>query len=185
MRLLISTLAYGLLFLAAIVAGNLIVNHYGPPATPYVAFALIGCDIVVRDRLHLNLAGAGRWLAIGSLIAIGSGITYLVNQDAGSIALASVSAFAAAMIVDTIVFALASPLDPHRRVNLSNAVAAAVDTVLFFAIAFHGLSAVPFLLIWSQWTAKVAGGWLWSLLLVREHDAEELYEPDAVLSRDA
>ncbi len=177
-----STVGYGLLFLAAIVAANLIVNHYGPESTPYVAFALIGCDIVARDRLHLNLEGKARWLTIGLLIAAGSLITYLINQDAGPVALASVSAFAAAMVVDSVVFAVAAPLDRHRRVNVSNAFAAAADTLIFFAIAF-GLDAVPFVLVFGQWTAKVAGGALWALVLIR--DTDEIYAPDAVLSRDA
>src|SRR3954470_3901753 len=118
---LFTNLGYGLLFLAAIVVANLIVNHYGPTVTPYVAFGLIGCDIVVRDRLHLNLSGATRWLAIGSLIAIGLLVTVLLNQNAGPVALASVTAFAAAMVVDTAVFTVASPLSIHKRVNLSNA----------------------------------------------------------------
>lgn len=180
---LLGNLGYGLLFLAAIVVANLIVNHYGPTVTPYVAFGLIGCDIVVRDRLHLNLTGMTRWLAIGSLIAAGSLLTYLINQNAGPIALASVTAFAAAMLVDTAVFTAAAPLGIQKRVNASNAFAAAADTLIFFAIAF-GLSVIPFILIFAQFTAKVAGGALWSIVVVKEHEPEELYEPDAVLSRD-
>lgn len=179
-----STVLTGLLVLAAIVVANLVVNHYGPSSTPYVAFALIGFDIVGRDRLHLDLNGPARWLSIGILIALGSALTYLLNQGAGPVALASVTAFAAAMVVDTAIFAAAAPLDAHRRVNVSNAGAAAADTLIFFAVAF-GLGAIPFILIFGQWTAKVAGGALWSLLVVRERGAEELYEPDAVLPRNA
>lgn len=178
----ITTAVTGLLVLAAIVVANLLVNHYGPSATPYVAFGLIGFDIVGRDRLHLDLHGHARWLAIGMLIALGSGITYLLNQDAGAVALGSVTAFAVAMIVDTVVFQLASPLGPQRRVQTSNVVAAAADTLIFFAIAF-GLGAIPFVLLFAQWTAKVAGGAVWALLVVRER-TEDLYAPDAVLARN-
>lgn len=177
--------AVAALILAAIVAANLIVNHYGPSVTPYVAFGLIGFDIVGRDRLHLDLHGPARWLGIGCLIALGSAITYALNADAGPIALGSVTAFAAAMVIDTLVFEVASPLDAHRRVNVSNAFAAAVDTLVFFAIAF-GLSAIPFALLFAQFTAKVAGGALWALIVVREDEPEELYAPDAaVLPRNA
>jgi uncharacterized membrane protein len=180
------TAAIAALVLAAIVAANLIVNRYGPSVTPYVAFGLIGFDIVGRDRLHLDLAGPTRWTAIGGLIALGSILTYALNAGAGPIALGSVCAFAAAMVVDTLVFQAAGGLDAHRRVNVSNAAAAAVDTVVFFAIAF-GLGAIPFVLLFAQFTAKVAGGALWALLVVREaEDVEDLYAPDAaVLPRDA
>lgn len=82
----LETYAVGLLVLVGIVAANLIVNHYGPSVTPYVAFGLIGFDIVGRDRLHLDLHGHSRWLAIGTLIAIGSIVTYLLNQNAGVVA---------------------------------------------------------------------------------------------------
>jgi queuosine precursor transporter len=168
---------YGLLMLGAAIAANLIVNHYGPSSTPYVAFGLIGCDIVARDRLHLNLVGMTRWLTIGALIALGSLATYIINQGAGDIALASVVAFALALTVDTVVFQLARGLDPHRRVNVSNLFAAGTDTLIFFAIAF-GLGNVPFYLLFGQFTAKVAGGAVWALFLVR-HDADELYSPEA------
>lgn len=170
---------------SALVA-NLLINHYGPTWTPYVAFGLIGVDLVVRDKLHLDLNGLQRWCAIGALIALGSLATYLVNRDAGTIALASVSAFAAALVVDTAVFAAAAPLGAQKRVNVSNAFAAGTDTLVFFAIAF-GLSAVPFFLIFAQWCAKGWGGALWGTLMVRERPAE-LYEPSAdhgLLARDA
>lgn len=118
------------------------------------------------------------------LIAVGSLITYLLNQDAGSIALGSVVEFAAAMVVDTLVFQAARPLGRQRRVNVSNTFAAAADTLIFFAIAF-GLSIIPFVLLFAQFTAKVAGGAIWSLFVIGEDEAvEELYEPD-LLPRDA
>lgn len=177
-----SVVAVYVLALAGITAANLLVNHYGPSSTPYVAFALIGLDIAARDRLHLNVHGIYRWLTIGSLIVCGSVITYLVNQNAGDVALASVCAFAAAMVVDSLVFEAARPLDAHRRVNLSNVFAAATDTLIFFWLAFPGpLSLIPFALIFGQWTAKVAGGAIWGFLLVRETDA--LYEPDVEWDR--
>ena len=47
------------------------------------------------------------------------------------------------------------------RINGSNVVAAAVDSVLFPTLAFGAL--FP-LVILGQWAAKVAGGALWSLI---------------------
>jgi queuosine precursor transporter len=147
----IRTAIYASLILVAVVVANLLVNAHGPSVTPYVAAGLIGFDIVGRDRLHLDLSGPARWAALGVLIGAGSLLTWLLNPDAGDIALASVAAFAGAMVVDSIVFEL--------------------DTTVFFAIAF-GLGAVPFVLIFSQWTAKVAGGAIFGMLLVRERRPE-------------
>jgi hypothetical protein len=175
MRLRWSHLFFCGLFLAAVVAANLLVNHYGPSSTPYVAFGLIAFDLSARDRLHLELDGSQRWVVLGVLIALGSALTYLLNNGASEVALASVVAFAAAMIVDSLLFILGAPLDAQRRVTVSNTGAAATDTLIFFAIAF-GLSTVPFVLIFSQFTAKVAGGAIAGVLVVREHPGE-LYEP--------
>lgn len=156
---------------AAAAVANLLVNHYGPSSTPYVAFGLIGADLVVRDRLHLNLSGLARWGVIGVLIALGSLVTYIINADAGDIALASVCAFSAALVVDTLVFSVAKPLGAQRRVNVSNTFGAATDTLIFFSIAF-GLGVIPFVLLFGQFTAKIAGGAIWGLFLVREEEEE-------------
>lgn len=156
---------------AAALAANLIVHKYGVSVTPYVAFGLIGLDVVARDRLHLDWNGRGLWLIMGALIAVGSLATYLVNADAGVIAKASVVAFAGALTVDTVVFSALGRLDPQRRVNLSNTAAAATDTLLFFAIGF-GLSTVPFLILASQFFAKVAGGAIYGALFVRGRTAD-------------
>lgn len=186
MKIRASDFGYLALMVVAAAAANLAVNRWGPSSTPFVAFGLIGLDMTARDRLHLGLDGMTRWIMIGTAIALGSIVTYAINASAGTIALASVCAFAAALTVDTVVFELARRLDPHRRVNVSNACAAAVDSLVFFAIAF-GLANVPFVLLFSQWTAKVAGGALAALLIVRQHSADEIYSPEleenALLSR--
>lgn len=177
----------GLVALAALVA-NLLVKDLGVTWTPVIAFGLIGCDIVARDGLHLSLSGRARWLAIGAAIALGSLATYIVNQGAGAIALASVTAFAAGLTVDTIAFSAAHGLDRQRRVTVSNFAAAAVDTIVFFAIAF-GLGAVAFPLVFAQFAAKLGGGAFFALFLVPSDDVAELYDPegdeDALLSRNA
>lgn len=160
--------AFAALFLAAIVAANLLIARFGPPATPYVAFALIGLDLVARDRLHLSWSSSRRerWVKLGILIGLGGLLAYLVNADAGRIALASVVAFTAAGVTDTFTFQAARKLDTQRRVNTSNVFAAAVDTLVFFAIAF-GLSHAIWAFVFAQFFAKVAGGTVWALLLHR------------------
>jgi hypothetical protein len=149
------------LYLAAIVAANLIVNHYGPWITPYVAFALIGLDLTARDGLHTEWQGRGLWLRFALLIAVGSLLTWLVNRDAGPIAEASIVAFAAAAAVDTLVFHVLHRWSFDTRVAASNICAAAIDSVLFLYIAFGVVNGIT----WTQFCAKVAGGVVWLLVL--------------------
>lgn len=176
-------IGYVALMLVAALAANLAVQHWGPSSTPWVALALIGCDLTARDGLHLSLSGLARWFAIGIAIALGSLLTYLVNQGAGPIALASVVAFAGSLTIDTIAFAATARFDAHRRVVISGALAAAADTLIFFGIAF-GWGAVPFSLMAFQWSMKVTGTALWGLFLVRG-EAAELYEPTSEAEADA
>lgn len=149
------------LYLGAIVAANLIVTAHGPWITPYVAFALIGADLTVRDVLHVEWEGRALWLRIGALIAAGGLLSYLLNADAGIIAVASVVAFVAAGVVDTLVYQALRGGSFEDRVTASNIASAAVDSILFLWIAFGVVNGTTFL----QFAAKVAGGAVWLLLL--------------------
>lgn len=149
------------LYLGAIVAANLITTHYGPSASIYNAFFLIGLDLTTRDALH-DFWGKRRWPKLAALILAGSLLSYLVNQDAADIAKASCFAFAAAGAVDALVYHLARKREWLERVNLSNIAGAAVDSIVFPTIAFHG---VLWGITFGQFTAKVAGGVLWAMLL--------------------
>jgi queuosine precursor transporter len=162
------------LYLGAIVAANLIVSAHGPWITPYVAFALIGCDLTVRDALHDRWSGRALWLRMGALIAAGGLLSYLLNDDAAKVALASVVAFVAAGVTDTLVYLALRRTDRDTRVNASNIAAAAVDSVLFLWIAFGVVNGIT----WVQFVAKVAGGVVWLLLF-------KAAGRGAVLARDA
>jgi len=158
-------------YLLAITAANLITAHFAqrghPEVSVYTAFALVAFDFVARDRLH-DAWGSRRWLYLGLLILAGSAISYIIARDSATaqVAIASCVAFAAALTVDSVTYEIA-----HRagwewleRSNASNVAAAAVDSAVFVAIAFPGfLFAVAF----GQFTAKVAGGVIFSLLLSR------------------
>jgi hypothetical protein len=148
-------------YLAAIVGANLIVNHYGPWITPYVAFALIGLDLTARDGLHAEWQGRNLWLRFAGLIAVGSLLTWLLNRGAGPVAAASIVAFAAAAAVDTVVFQVLRGQSFDTRVTTSNICAAAVDSVLFLWLAFGVVNGITF----AQFCAKVAGGVVWLLAL--------------------
>lgn len=153
------------IFLAAIVAANLISTSYGPEASIYSAFFLIGLDLTTRDALH-DFWGdrPSRYAKLAALILVGALLSYVINQDAATIARASALSFAAATAADTLVYALLRRAEWLERVNGSNVVGAAVDSVLFPTLAFGGF-------MWGitlgQFTAKVAGGLLWSMALRR------------------
>lgn len=149
-------------YLAAIVAANLSVATFGPAVAPVNAFLLIGLDLTLRDRLHDSWHGHGLPWRMALLIATGGAITYLLNRDAGQIAVASAVAFAAAAALDGAVYALLGDRSRLLRVNGSNVVGAAADSLLFPTIAFGEL--LP-LVVLGQFAAKVAGGFLWSLIL--------------------
>lgn len=152
------------LYLAAIVAANLSVAYFGPYASIINSFVFIGLDITTRDALHERWEGKNLWGKMALLILAGSVLSWLLNRDAGRIALASFAAFAAAGAADTVVYHLMRHRPKLWRVNGSNAVSAVVDSVVFTTVAFG--SFMP-LIVGGQVLAKVAGGYVWALLLDR------------------
>jgi len=152
------------LYLAAAVAANLSVTFFGPISLPINAFVLIALDLVTRDALHEHWQGRRLWSRMLALIAAGSVISYLLNAGSGRVALASTVAFLATGLTDATVFQLLRHLPRLRRVMGSNVVSALVDSTVFPLVAFG----TP---IWwamaGQWVAKVAGGYLWALILTR------------------
>jgi queuosine precursor transporter len=89
-------------------------------------------------------------------------LSWILNREAGIIAIASTGAFLAAAIVDSIVYQLLEDRPRSVRVNGSNVAAAIVDSVLFVGIAF-GSFLSPIVL--AQVLAKITGGALWGLVL--------------------
>lgn len=155
-----------LLYLAAIVAANLLVAWLGPGATIANAFLFIGLDLTARDRLHEAWHKSGLVWKMGLLIATGSILSWLLNHSAGQIALASFVAFALAAITDTIAYSLAMRRGWSwmRRSNGSNLASAAVDSLVFPTLAFGSI--MPWVTL-GQFAAKVFGGALWSVILSR------------------
>jgi len=155
------TAAVVALYLVAIVAANLSVWYFGPEAAVYNAFALIGLDLTCRDVLHdLWRRQLARNMAL--LIAAGSALSYVVNPGTARIALASCVAFGLAAVADSLAYHGLRGAQWYERVNGSNVVAAAVDSLVFPWIAF-GSFLWP--IVFGLFTAKVAGGALWALVL--------------------
>jgi len=153
---------YVAVYIASLVAANLLVACLGPWFSPINALVLIGLDLSLRDKLHD--AWQGRWLAlrIAGLIAGAGVISYLLNPAAGMIAVASVTAFCAAMAADSIAYQLLYRFGWLTRANGSNVAGAIVDSIIFPTLAFGGF--VPERVA-MQFAAKVAGGAVWSFIL--------------------
>lgn len=151
-----------LVYLVAIVLANLSVAYFGPSSTIINAFLLIGLDFTTRDALHEQWKRKNLWRNMLLLILAGSVVTYLLNRNAGMVAIASITAFALSSATDTWVYHLLSKKKQSIRINGSNTVSAAVDSMLFPTIAFGVV--IPFVVI-GQFLAKVLGGYMWSLFL--------------------
>lgn len=168
-------------YLGAIVAANLTLAQWGrdhPEVALYNGFVFIGLDLVARDSLHdawhHHLASR-----MASLIAAGSAVSYLAGlwigsgPDVGRIALASCVAFAATATADTLVYQRMGAHEWLERINGSNIAAAAVDSLVFVGliaymdVAFGHGPGFPLAIAFGLFTAKVAGGVVWSLLLWR------------------
>lgn len=154
-----------LIYLASIVAANLIAARFGPSATVINAFVLIGLDLTLRDRLHDTWRGNGLIWKMALLILAGGALSVFVNRDALPIAIASCAAFMTATAVDAVGYTILEHRSRAVRVNGSNVASAAVDSVVFLVVAFGWPPLWGIVL--AQWIVKVAGGAVWFVLLNR------------------
>lgn len=146
------------IYIAAICAANFSVHLFGPVATPFNAFLLIGLDFVIRDKLHERIGVRKIML----LIIIAGAISYAINPATDMIAIASVSAFALAALTDATVYQSLIRKPWLVKSNGSNVASSAVDSVVFPLIAFGAF--MPWVVA-GQFVAKVFGGAVWSWLL--------------------
>jgi len=149
------------IYLLAIVIANVTIAEFGAWLMPINAFLLIGLDLALRDSLH-DAWAEHLTLKMGALIAGGAGITYLVQPEAGWVALASTVAFAGAMSTDAGVYHWLKAEDYQIRANASNISGALVDSLLFPTIAFGAI--MPWATL-GQFAAKAGGGAVWAWLI--------------------
>ena len=166
------------LWLAAIVAANWSSAHWGPEASIWNAFFLIGLTLSTRDALH-DLWGRNTPRNMAGLIFTGSALSYatsllfaseaLPSDVVARIALASCVALAVAETADAILYHVLRRREWLERSNTSNVLSSALDSVVFVWIAF-GADGFLWAVMFGQFTAKIAGGFLWSLVLKRRKD---------------
>lgn len=150
-------------YLGAIVLANLIVQNVGAWTLPINAFLLIGLDLSLRDYLH-DIWMESLALKMGLLILSGAVITWLIQPEAGWVAIASVSAFTGAAIADTAMYHCLREWEYLWRANGSNIIGAFVDSTLFPTIAFGMI--MPWTIL-GQFVAKVFGGAFWAWIIDR------------------
>jgi len=157
-----SSILVSILFIGVAVVSNLLINHFGKWATPFVAGAFIGLNITARDYLHESWED-NLWLKMLGLIGIGSVLTALVNISALRIAVASFLGFLSAGIIDTLVYGKLIDRKPLFKINGSNLFSSLTDSIVFISVAF-GLTPV---IIAIQFVAKFIGGLIWSPVVGR------------------
>ena len=150
------------IYLAAIVLANLLLLWFGPVASIYNAFILIGLDLSLRDKLHDHWDGKNLWMKMLSLICGGSAITVALNWDALPIAIASSVAFLASGIGDAVVYSRLRKFRFLVRANGSNVAGSALDSVIFPTMAFGVF--MPEIIL-GQFLAKIGGGAIWSFVI--------------------
>ncbi len=172
------------LYVGAIVLANALITMYGQVALPFVAFALIPFDLIVRDLLQDKWQDATKFqlrLRMGSLIVIGGCISILTGTGSARVNLASFLAFTIAGSIDALTYQWMIRYGRIFRINGATLTAAITDSIIFVFIAF---SEVNWKLIGLQIGMKVTGGFVWSLLLFKFFRRQEwsplAYMPGAV-----
>ena len=155
---------YAGIYIAALVAANLLVAWLGVWFSLVNAFVLIGLDLSLRDKLHDLWEGEKLPIKMGGLIATASIVSYTINPATGMIAFASLAAFSLSMVADTLVYRYLKDKEWMIRANGSNIAGSAVDSVVFPTIAFGGLMLE---IVALQFIAKVSGGYIWSRIFKR------------------
>ena len=150
------------IYIFSLTVANLLVAWLGPWFSPINAFVLIGLDLFLRDKLHERWQNNRLALRMLGMIGAAGVLSYLINQNAGMIAIASTAAFVSAMAVDSLIYHKLRHLPWWKKANGSNIGGAAVDSIVFPTIAFGMLMPQIVLL---QFVCKVFGGFVWSFVI--------------------
>lgn len=158
-------------FLATIPAANWLIGNVGTHCVPDgpclvpVGFGLeapsgvlmVGLALVLRDIVHRNMGG--RWAL--ATVSIGTVISYFVADP--YIAIASVTAFAVAELVNQAIYHPIYRKNLIAAVLISSAVGAVLDSVLFVWIAFGSLDYSLGQIVGKMWMIAAAAFVVWAM----------------------
>lgn len=153
---------YVVIYLVAIVLANITTTIFGANWSIVNAFLFIGLDITCRDKLHEQWKNNNLFWNMLILILSGSLLSYLLNSNAGIIAIASFTAFLLANFADVFIYQKLINKSKLIKINGSNVGSAIVDSLVFPTIAFGG---ILWIITLGQFLAKVLGGYVWSLVI--------------------
>lgn len=146
------------LYLLAFVLSNLVVLWYGRTGLLVTALLLIPFDFVMRCTFHEQWKGAELLLKLGTLVAVAGCISFLINVNTKSIAVASVGGFFIAQFVAGVFYQLCINRSYFIKVNGSDALGILADSIVFQILAFGSLDYFTTI---SQFALKIVGGLFW------------------------
>lgn len=145
-------------FIAAVLLANILTDRFGfvwvaPGLETTAGTYAAGAALLIRDALQRT---AGRPWVIGAILA-GGVLTWALASP--MLALASVTAFLASELIDTLIFTRVQRRHGFDRAALtSNLVSAPVDTIVFLWIA-------PFPITFLAVIGQMIGKLVWATLL--------------------
>jgi uncharacterized PurR-regulated membrane protein YhhQ (DUF165 family) len=92
------------------------------------------------------------------------GLTYGINKESESVAIASVSGFTSAQVISGIIYQLNRKNNIFLKVNLSDLFAIVFDSIVFQFIAFGSINGF---VTCGQIAVKFAGGLIWYYILFK------------------
>lgn len=146
------------IYVSAIVLANQLVFMIGPWWSIVNSVLLIGLDFILRDKIHEKI-GLRKVILLSVIAGL---VSFFVNPEIGSIAIASSISFVLASIGDGVIYQSLINRKWIVKSNSSNVVASAIDSSVFPFIAFGAF--MPAIMI-GQFMAKVVGGIMWSLII--------------------
>lgn len=159
------------LYIGAIVLANWLVTRYGQAALPFTAFFLIPFDLIVRDLMQ-DRWQQSKWSIVpnpllfrmAGLILLGAAVSFGTATGSLRVNLASLTAFLVAGTIDALTYQRMIRYGRIFRINGATVIAAITDSIIFALVAF---TSVSWALVGAQAGMKIAGGFVWSLVMYR------------------
>lgn len=153
------------IYLAAFVAANLFVKHFGAYGLWFSSLFLIPFDFVCRCLFHETWKGKKLILRLLLLTILSSLVTVAINHEAINIAKASCGGFIAAQIAAGIFYQYAIKKSPFIKVNGSDFFAIISDSIVFQYIAFESFN---WQVTAGQVAIKFVGGLIWYYIIFKK-----------------